>query len=137
MNIEKILLKEMNKAYKKDEIPVGCVIVKDEKVISKAHNTKQRKHLVINHAEILAITKASKKLGDWRLDDCELYVTLEPCKMCKEVIRQSRIKKVHYIIESNFNNEDKKLIEYKELKTPNKIKEEIREKLSDFFDRKR
>ncbi len=101
----KLALKEAQKAYDKKEIPVGAVIVKDGKVISRAHNLKELKNDTTKHAEILAIQKASKKLGCWRLEDCEMYVTLKPCKMCKEVIKQSRIKHVYY--GSKENIEDK------------------------------
>lgn len=88
-------LKEAEKAYEKEEIPVGAIIVKDGKIIAKAHNLKETKQDTINHAEILAIKKASKKLGSWRLTDCEMYVTLEPCSMCAGALIQSRIKKVY------------------------------------------
>ena len=87
-------LKEAKKAYKKLEIPVGAIIVKDGEIIAKAHNIKEEKKDTTKHAEILAIQKASKKLESWRLNDCELYVTLEPCPMCAGAIIQSRIKKV-------------------------------------------
>lgn len=88
-------LKEANKAYKKLEVPVGCIIVKDGKIIAKAHNLKETKFDTTKHAEILAIQKASKKLNSWRLIDCEMYVTLEPCSMCAGAIINSRIKKVY------------------------------------------
>ena len=88
-------LKEAKKAYNKEEIPVGAVIVKDGKIIARAHNLKETKNDTTNHAEILAIQKASKKLGAWRLTDCEMYVTLEPCSMCAGALIQSRIKKVY------------------------------------------
>lgn len=88
-------LKEAKKAYDKLEIPVGCVIVKEGKVIAKAHNLKETKCDTTKHAEILAIQKASKKLKSWRLLDCEMYVTLEPCSMCAGAIINSRIKKVY------------------------------------------
>ena len=88
-------LKEAKKATKKLEVPVGCVIVKDEKIIARAHNQKETKTDTTKHAEILAIQKASKKLEAWRLLDCEMYVTLEPCSMCAGAIIQSRIKKVY------------------------------------------
>jgi len=91
----KLALKEAKKAYDKREIPVGAVIVKDGKVISKAYNLKEIKNDTTNHAEILAIKKASKKLNSWRLIDCEMYVTLEPCSMCAGALIQSRIKKVY------------------------------------------
>ena len=88
-------LKEAQKAYNKLEIPVGAVIVKDGKVIARAHNQKETKCDTTKHAEILAIQKASKKLKSWRLLDCEMYVTLEPCTMCAGAIINSRIKKVY------------------------------------------
>lgn len=93
----------MNQAYKEamkalciDEVPVGAVIVKDNKIIARAHNLKETLNLSTAHAEILAINKASKKLKTWHLDDCIMYVTLEPCVMCAGAIIQSRIKKVVY-----------------------------------------
>ena len=88
-------LKEAKKAYKKLEVPVGVVIVKDNKIISKAYNQKEEKNSPIKHAEIIAIEKACKKLNNWRLNDCEMYVTLEPCPMCAGAIVNSRIKKVY------------------------------------------
>ena len=88
-------LKEAKKAYDKDEIPVGAVIVKDNKIIARAHNLKEGKNNAICHAEILAIQKACKKLGSWRLLDCEMYVTLEPCSMCAGALINSRIKKIY------------------------------------------
>ena len=91
----KLALKKKKKAYDKGEVPVGAVIVKDGKVISKAYNLKEIKNDTTNHAEILAIKKASKKLNSWRLIDCEMYVTLEPCSMCAGALIQSRIKKVY------------------------------------------
>ena len=88
-------LKEAEKAYQKLEVPVGAVIVKDGKIIARAHNQKETKMDTTKHAEILAIQKASKKLKSWRLIDCEMYVTLEPCTMCAGAIIHSRIKKVY------------------------------------------
>lgn len=91
----KLALKEAKKAYDKGEIPVGAVIVKDDKVIAKAHNLKEIKLDTTKHAEILAIQKASKKLSSWRLENCEMYVTLEPCSMCAGALIQARLKKVY------------------------------------------
>lgn len=88
--------KEAIKALKKDEVPVGAVIVHDGRVIAKAYNQRQSKQLVTAHAETMVVEKACRKLGSWRLDDCILYTTLEPCIMCSGVIIQSRIKKVVY-----------------------------------------
>ena len=89
-------IKEAKKAELLDEVPIGCVIVKDNKIISRGHNIRESKNNPIGHAEIIAITKASKKLNSWRLNDCELYVTIEPCIMCSGAIIQSRIKAVYY-----------------------------------------
>ena len=88
-------IKEAEKAYKKLEVPVGAIIVKDGKIIARAYNQKESKTDTTKHAEILAIQKASKKLKSWRLIDCEMYVTLEPCTMCAGAIIHSRIKKVY------------------------------------------
>ncbi len=87
-------LKEAKKAYDKLEVPVGAIIVKDGKIIARAHNLKETKKDTTKHAEILAIQKASKKLDTWRLIDCEMYITLEPCTMCMGAIINSRIKKI-------------------------------------------
>ena len=87
-------LKEAKKAYKKDEVPVGAIIVKDNEIIARAHNVKEQKKDTTKHAEIIAIQKASKKLNSWRLADCTMYVTLEPCAMCTGAIIQARLKKV-------------------------------------------
>ena len=88
-------LKEAKKAYQKEEVPIGAVIVKDGKIIARAYNLKEVKHDTTEHAEIRAIKKASKKLGAWRLSDCEMYTTLEPCPMCAGALIQARIKKVN------------------------------------------
>ena len=88
--------KEAQKAYDIDEVPVGAVIVKDGRIIAKAHNLREKKCMATAHAEIICIEKACKKLKNWRLDECELYVTLEPCLMCTGAIIQARIKKVFF-----------------------------------------
>ena len=88
-------LKEALKAYKKLEVPVGAVIVENGIIIARAHNLKETKHDTTKHAEILAIQRASKKIGAWRLSNCEMYVTLEPCPMCAGALIQSRIKKIY------------------------------------------
>lgn len=97
MNNEKWMkeaIKQAKKAAKKDEVPIGCVIVKDDQIIARAYNKREMKQCSTAHAEILAIEKACKKLGSWRLEDCDLYVTLEPCPMCSGAIIQSRIRNV-------------------------------------------
>ena len=86
---------EALKAYNKGEIPVGAVIVKDGIIIGRGHNLKEVLNDVTAHAEILAIKEAAKNIGDWRLDEAEMYVTLEPCPMCASAIVQSRISKLY------------------------------------------
>jgi len=92
----KIALKEAQKAFNKDEVPVGAIIVKDGKIISRAHNLREKTNDPTMHAEIAAIRKACKKEGSWRLENATLYVTVEPCAMCAGTILWSRIKKVVY-----------------------------------------
>lgn len=97
MNNEKWMkeaIKQAKKAAQKDEVPIGCVIVKDDQIIARAYNKREMKQCSTAHAEILAIEKACKKLSSWRLEDCDLYVTLEPCPMCSGAIIQSRIRNV-------------------------------------------
>ena len=92
----KIALNEAKKALKNDEVPIGAVIVFEGKVIAKSYNKRNKKRLATAHTEITAIEKACKKIGDWRLDGMEMYVTLEPCPMCAGAILNSRIKKVYF-----------------------------------------
>ena len=92
----KIALKEANKAYSKNEIPIGVIIVEKNKIISKGHNLRDTTNIVTKHAEIIAIEKANKKINNWRLINCTMYCTLEPCSMCSEVIKESKIRKVIY-----------------------------------------
>ena len=87
---------EAIKAREEDEVPVGAVIVKNGKVIAKAHNRKEHKKEATSHAEIECIKKAEKKIGNWYLKDCEMYVTLEPCVMCVGAIINARLKKVYF-----------------------------------------
>lgn len=89
-------IREAMKAELLDEVPIGAVIVHDDKIIARGHNLREKKQSSLAHAEILAIEKACKKIGSWRLEDCVLYVTLEPCPMCAGAILQSRIAKVVY-----------------------------------------
>ncbi len=89
-------LKEAKKAYELNEIPIGAIIVYNDKIIARAHNLKETKKEATAHAEILAIKKASKKIGDYRLNGAKLYVTLEPCVMCAGAIIASRIDEVYY-----------------------------------------
>ena len=140
----KSALKEAQKSLQKDEVPIGAVIVKDGKVLSRAYNTRNASQNAINHAEILAISKACKKLKSWRLENCDIYVTLEPCPMCAGAILQSRIGKVIYgaldpkggSIESNMKMyETKGYNHYPE--TIYLPTQECSQILKDFFKRKR
>ena len=98
-------IKEAKKAFDNDEVPNGAVIVLNDKIIAKAYNKKEKRQMVTEHAEILAIQKASKKLKTWHLDDCTLYTTMEPCMMCTGAIIQSRINKIVYSVSNeNFGN---------------------------------
>ncbi len=141
----KIALQEACKARDIDEVPIGAVLVLNGKVIAKAHNTRQTKQISTHHAEVLCVEKACKKLKTWRLEDCELYVTLEPCPMCAGAIMQSRIKKVIFGAKdpkggsygSLFNlNEVKGLNHYPNIYT-GCLEEECAQLLIDFFKQKR
>ena len=90
----KAALREARKAEKLEEVPIGCVIVQNDKIIARGYNRRNTDKNTLSHAELTAIKKASKKTGDWRLEDCVMYVTLEPCQMCAGAIVQSRMKKV-------------------------------------------
>lgn len=93
------LINLSKKSLKKSEVPIAALIIDENgKIISKAYNTRNIKQQTINHAEILAITKANKKLKSWRMNNCTLYVTIEPCDMCKSVIKESRIQNVYYLL---------------------------------------
>ena len=87
-------LKQAKKAYAIEEVPIGCVIVHEDKIIARAYNKRNTKKSTLAHAELLAIQKACKKLGDWRLEECTMYITLEPCQMCAGAIVQARIPRV-------------------------------------------
>ena len=132
---QEIIIKELNKlldkAIKHNEVPVAALIVYNNKIIAKSYNKVEKNNSVLNHAEINVIKKANKILKNWRLDNCELYITLEPCEMCKSIIKKSRIKKVYYYSKQN---------EYKTENDPNYefIKNKsFSDKLSNFFKNKR
>lgn len=98
-------INQAKKAYKNGEIPVGAVIVRDNKIIAKSYNKVEKEKIVVSHAEINAIKIATKKLKNWRLLDCDMYVTLEPCPMCSWAIKLSRIRNVYYCIsKSEYEN---------------------------------
>ena len=136
---------EAEKSLAFDEVPVGAVIVRNEKILARAHNLKNKSNSSLAHAEILAINKASKKIQNWRLNDCDIYVTLEPCPMCASAIKQSRIKNIYYGVEStNMNNHKifEMICENKDNNSPVKYYSGLKKNecfilLSDFFTRKR
>ena len=100
-----VAFKYAKKAFLDEEVPIGAVIVKDDKIISFGYNKKEKKSSVISHAEIEAIIAAEKKMKNWRLDDCDIYVTLDPCPMCASAIKQCRIRNVYSALSnSDFNN---------------------------------
>lgn len=106
----KMALEEARKAYEEGEIPIGAILVKDDEVIAKAHNQKEKSHSALYHAELLVLLEGSHKMSNWRLNNCELYVTLQPCSMCASAIQQSRIRKVYYGV-STTDPKEKEIVE--------------------------
>lgn len=96
--IVRVLMNDLKRAKKKKEVPVSALIVYNNKIIAHAHNGRVSKRDVTAHAEVLVIKKAARILKDWRLSECEMYVTLEPCAMCREVIKEARLSKVYYYV---------------------------------------
>lgn len=125
-------LKLANNSLVTDDIPVGAIIVKNNEIIGEGWNTREKDNFILGHAEINAIKMASNYLNSWNLSDCELYVTLKPCSMCLEAIKQSRIKNVYYLLEKPSNKREfsKTLINCINI-DPLRINYE--RKLSDFF----
>ena len=136
-----LALKEAKKAYNNGDVPVGCVIVLNDKVIAKAHNIRQLKHDTLGHAEIVAIKKACKKTNSWILEDATIYVTLEPCLMCAGAILNARIKRLVYgtqepkfgAIESVINVFDNTKFNHNIEIEKNILKEESSNLLKSFF----
>lgn len=138
-------IKEAKKALSIDEVPIGAIIVKDNKIIAKGYNKREKSQNAINHAEIIAIEKACKKLKSWRLDDCQIYVTLEPCPMCAGAIANARIKTLIYGCKETTSNDDlcKKILQSNrlnhhvtEIYQP-QYQIEISQMLTEFFKTKR
>ena len=138
-------LKEAEKARDMDEVPVGAVIVREGKIIARAHNLKEKNKQAYAHAEFLAVQKASRKLGTWCLDDCDLYVTLEPCMMCTGAVILSRIRHLYYgtadpkggMVNSLIDIKQIPNINHHPLVTTGILKEECSKILTDFFREKR
>ncbi|MCQ2564637.1 MAG: nucleoside deaminase [Clostridia bacterium] len=103
MDAMKLATEQAHLASSKEEVPIGAVILKDGKVIAKAHNLRETDQIATHHAEVLAIEKACKKLKSWRLDDCDIYVTLEPCPMCAGAILNARLHAVYYAVADKDN----------------------------------
>lgn len=91
-------IEEAKKSLLTEDVPIGALIVLNNEIIAFGYNTREKDHSVLGHAEINAIEQATRKLKRWNLSDCELYVSLEPCSMCKEIIKQTRLKKVYYLL---------------------------------------
>ena len=136
---------EAKKAYEKDEVPIGAVIVKEGKIIARAHNLRESKQIATAHAEILAIEKACKKIGSWRLNDCTLYVTLEPCAMCSGAMILSRVNRIVYgasdtkggCIDSCIKMYEQQGFNHYPLVTSGVLKDECSSILTAFFKNKR
>ena len=99
-----LAFKEAKKAFQQNEVPIGAILVKNDEIIAKSHNKKEKKMCCLEHAELNVIKKASKKFKNWRLEDCDIYVTLEPCPMCASAIKQSRIKNVYSALKNSDSN---------------------------------
>jgi tRNA(adenine34) deaminase len=98
-------IEEARKAFEEDEVPVGCVIVKNNQILALTHNRKEQMNSATKHAEILAIEEASSKLNNWRLDGCDVYITLEPCPMCASALKQARVSHIFCgLSNSDFRN---------------------------------
>ncbi len=126
-------LKEAKKAYKKNEVPIGCVAVKDEKIVARAHNLRETNEDPLAHAEILCLKKASKKLGGWHLNDLTLYITLEPCLMCAGAIIHARIRNVVFGAASYDSGASRFLRKNKVIVVKGILKKECSEIVSEFF----
>lgn len=137
-NFMNLALKQALKAYKKQEVPIGAIVIKNGKIISKAYNKKENKQITTKHAEIIAIERACKKLKTWHLDGCEIYTTMEPCLMCYGAIEQSRISKIYYGLKNmNFGFKSKYNIETKLQVCECKISNEYIDYIKSFFKEKR
>lgn len=128
-------MKLSNKALKQKEVPVSAIITFNNKIIAKAYNKRESKNDVLGHAEILCIRKASKKLQNWKLTKCNLYVNLKPCNMCQEVIKQARIENVFYLLEKPKYKKEYNNTNF--IKMENTKNKEFKQMLSSLFINKR
>ena len=137
MNYVDILFKELNKALKQDEVPVSALIVKDNKIIAKAFNSRENNFNTLDHAEIKCILLANKRLRNKNLSDCVMYVTLEPCEMCKIIIKEARIKEVFYLIERSKEKKQYFKTNFQNWDINEEKKNEYQEILENFFKKRR
>ena len=128
----KIALMEARKAYRNGEVPVGAVLIQNNKILAKAHNNKEKKKCSLEHAELIVIKKACGKCDNWRLMDSTLYVTLEPCPMCASAIKQSRIERVVYLLDNNNYNIQNIVNDILTLEDANKPVEKSKLDISEF-----
>ena len=134
------LLKLSKKAYEQNEVPISAVVVDESmNIIGKGYNQRIKLNDITAHAEVLALKEAANKLGDWRLSNCDLYVTLEPCNMCKEIIKEARIKNVYYLVKKDENKLGFYKTNMRSIDTSTSIDkiEEYKQQLRSFFELKR
>jgi len=135
----KVLLKLSNKANRSNEVPVAAIIVYHNKIIGKGYNQREKNNLTISHAEIEAINQANKWMGDWRLNNCTMYVTMKPCDMCEKVIKEARIDRVYYLVERDVHKHQYNKTEF--VKSSRQDSDEYvvkyKEKLAQFWKNKR
>lgn len=133
--IQKILLKECKKSLRTNDVPIGAVLVCNNKIIASSHNTREKYKSVLGHAEVNCILKASKKLKTWNLENCELYVSLKPCSMCETIIRSSRISSIRYYLEKQETK--KEYYKSKFMLISNELSTESKKMMQEFFKTKR
>lgn len=141
----KLALEQAKKAYKKDEVPIGAVIVCNDKVVAKGFNIREKRNDPTGHAEIVAIKKACKKRRSWRLEDCTIYVTVEPCSMCAGALLWTRIRRIVFgafdakggALGSSYNLFEQKNLNHKAEITSGVLEEECSKIMKDFFKAKR
>ena len=131
------VLKLANKAAKIGDVPVGALLANDDLgIISKGYNKREKKHNILGHAEIECIIKANKRLSTWKLDNCDLYVSLRPCQMCEDIIRQSRIRNVYYLVDKDIKKKEYYKTDIKECSTI-PFTEQYKKTLANFFKKMR
>lgn len=135
MNYIDETIEEAKKSLLTEDVPIGALIVLNDEIISYGYNTREKDHSVLGHAEINAIEQATRKLKRWNLSDCELYVSLEPCSMCKEIIKQTRLKKVYYLLSKPDSKKEYDKTQF--IKLESNSEQTYAGVLSEFFKKKR